>query len=111
MASAAVPISAGDVRLSEPAFWRQPAEAIDEAFAMLRREAPVSFQPEVAYPPVIEGGPGYWALSKYADITAVTKDEARFCNGRGITIWDWPPQLAQAFSHMLAQDDPEHTRL
>jgi methyl-branched lipid omega-hydroxylase len=111
VASTHVGISASDIKLSEPEFWRQPAQAIDDAFTVLRREAPISYHQEVAYPPVIEGGPGYWALTKYDDITVVTKDEDRFCNGQGITIWDWPPALAEAFSHMLAQDDPEHARL
>lgn len=105
------PPVADSPQLSDPAFWLQPDDTIDEAFAWLRREDPVSFQQEVSFPPVIEQGPGYWALSRYDDIVAVTRDAKTFCSGKGITVWDWPPDLAEAFSHMLAQDAPEHTRL
>lgn len=104
-------MTASAVRLSAPDFWDQDDRAIDDAFARLRREEPISFQREVSFPPVIEEGPGYWALTRYHDVVEVTRDRDRFCSGRGITVWDWPPDLAEAFSHMLAQDAPEHTRL
>ena len=35
----------------------------------LRREAPISFHEEVGLPVIgIDPGPGYWAITKYADI-------------------------------------------
>lgn len=52
-----------------------------------------------------------WALSCYDDIVTVTRDAKAFCSGRGITVRDWPPDLAEAFSHMLAQDAPARVRV
>lgn len=99
-----------DIWLSDPKFWNQPEAVIDGAFKTLRRDAPISFQEEVAQPPLIEKGPGYWALTRYEDIARVTRDAETFCHGQGITIWDWPEHFQQAFSHMLVQDDPDHGR-
>jgi cytochrome P450 len=57
-----------------------------DAFRVLRAEYPVSFQPE---PP---DGVGFWAVTKYRDIVAVSKDPQTFSSYRGGTnIKDYPP--------------------
>jgi hypothetical protein len=55
--------------------------------ACLRKEAPVHFFKETGsvWSPGVPRGPGYWALTKYADIVAVSKDPARFSSARGGT--------------------------
>ena len=47
-----------------------------DAFAMLRKHEPVRRQPEPA-------GPGYWALTRYEDIVAVSSDNTLFSSERG----------------------------
>jgi cytochrome P450 len=46
-----------------------------EAFTRLRRECPVYWNPET-------DGTGFWALTKYTDIVAVSKDPALFSSAR-----------------------------
>jgi cholest-4-en-3-one 26-monooxygenase len=77
-----------------------------EAFRVLRLEHPVSFQPE---PP---DGTGFWAVTKYQDVVAVSKDPQTFSSYRGGTnIKDYPPDnLAVIRMLMLNMDPPQHTK-
>ena len=104
-------LSVDQIHLSDPAFWRLPEEVIEGAFVTLRRERPVSFHDEIGHEPFITKGPGFWALSRYDDISQVSRDNETFIAGNGITIWDWPPELAASFSHMGNEDEPRHGRL
>ena len=104
-------MTVGEIDLSDPAFWRLPEEVIEGAFVTLRRERPMSFHRERALPPLIEEGPGYWAVTKYADIVAITKDTETFCHGKGTVIHDWPEAILEFFRHMQTEDDPRHARL
>jgi cholest-4-en-3-one 26-monooxygenase len=76
-----------------------------DAFAQLRREAPISWQPEPA-------GPGYWALMKYEDIVTVSSDNQMFSSWAGGTnIDDMPPDaMAMIRTLMLNMDPPMHTK-
>ncbi|MHB8684946.1 MAG: cytochrome P450 [Dehalococcoidia bacterium] len=75
-----------------------------DVFELLRREAPVYWHREA-------GGPGYWALTKYDDIVAVSTDSALFSSARmGTNIDDPPPDaLALLQTLMLNMDPPRHT--
>jgi len=77
-----------------------------DTFAWLRREAPVFFNPE-------PGGPGFWALTRYDDVVAVSRDPATFSSYVGSAMLDeQPPEaLMQQQMMMLNQDPPDHTRL
>jgi cholest-4-en-3-one 26-monooxygenase len=74
-----------------------------DAFRLLRKEAPVHFLKEPA-------GPGFWALTKFADVTAVSKDPGRFSSRAGGTnIQDYPPEdLSLIQMIMLNMDPPQH---
>jgi cholest-4-en-3-one 26-monooxygenase len=75
-----------------------------EAFARLRREAPVSFQPE-------RGGPGYWAVVRHADVVRVSKDPETFSSARGTNIFDPPAEdLPLVQSILINMDPPRHAR-
>ncbi|OBJ42485.1 hypothetical protein A5630_20800 [Mycolicibacterium mucogenicum] len=100
-----------EIRLSDPDLWRQPESVIEGAFATLRRERPVSFHEEIGHSPYIEKGPGYWAVTRYEDISLVSRDHENFRSSQGIVLWDWPPELAASFTHMGNEDEPRHTRL
>jgi methyl-branched lipid omega-hydroxylase len=104
-------LSLDEIRLSDPDVWRQPEEVIEGAFATLRRDRPVSFHEEIGHEPFIEKGRGFWAVTRYEDIARVSRDHDNFRTSDGIVVWDWPPELAAAFSHMGNEDEPRHTRL
>jgi cytochrome P450 len=73
-------------------------------FARLRREDPVSW--------VEEGdGQGFWALTKHADVSMVSRDHRRFTAARGIRIEQMSPDELEARRTMMEFDPPEHARL
>ncbi|GAA4833815.1 cytochrome P450 [Saccharopolyspora rosea] len=81
-------------------------------FAWLREHAPVSWQAEHAvgdWP----AGPGFWAVTRYADVVAVLKDPGAFSSWLGATqIRDPAPEdLPFVRRMMLNLDPPEHGKL
>jgi len=101
-----------EINLSDQFFWARPLEEREGAFATLRRERPISFHEE----PYIEGlpfprGPGYWALTRYADILEASRKPELFCSGKGANIGDLPPDFNEFFGSMINMDDPRHARL
>src|SRR3954466_1773946 len=94
-------------------FWDHPAEERDRAFAILRRDAPVSHhQPPANILEVEEVDErGYWAVVRYEDIRAVSRDPATFCSGQGTQFGDAPPEMLEASQSFLAMDAPRHTKL
>jgi methyl-branched lipid omega-hydroxylase len=100
-----------EIRLGDPDFWTRPEAEREGAFVTLRRERPVSFheEPEV---PMLGKGPGFWALTRHADVLEVSRNPEIYSSGRGgVNIIDQPPQLNEFFGSMIAMDDPRHTRL
>jgi cholest-4-en-3-one 26-monooxygenase len=82
------------------------AEAVPhEAFELLRRQAPVFRHPE-------PDGPGFWALTKHADVVHVSRDTATFSTERGGTFIDDQTEesLAQLRLSILNMDPPKHNR-
>lgn len=103
----------GDFDLGSLEFWDQPAEVRDRAFALLRRQAPVSHhQPPQDILGVTERDErGYWAIVRYEDIRSVSRDPATFCSGQGTQFGDAPPEMLEASQSFLAMDAPRHTKL
>lgn len=68
-------------------------------YARLRREAPAAWH----------DGPGYWVLSRHADVLRASRDPQTFCSRHGVLIseigtkYESPPT-------MMHTDPPEHTR-
>ena len=100
-----------DIRLGEPEFWMAPRPERERSFALLRRERPISFheEPEV---PLLGKGPGFWSLTRYADILEVSRNGQTFSSARGgVNMVDQPPDFAELFGSMIVMDDPRHARL
>ena len=78
-------IPAEDIDLSSIDFWAQPGEEREARFAALRRERPISFHEEFEPPPELPlpRGPGYWALTRHADVLAASRDARRVLLGQG----------------------------
>lgn len=79
-----------------------------EAFRALREQAPVFWNPEV-------DGPGYWVITRYADVVQISKQPRLFSNAAGGHYISYEsmgindPDAQNAFLHMLlAMDPPEH---
>jgi len=101
------------VDLGSLEFWGRSAEERDRYFARLRREAPISrHQP----PEDILGLPdqsrmSYWAIVRYEDVRALSRDPKTFCSGEGTQFADAPPEFLEASMSFLAMDAPRHTKL
>jgi cytochrome P450 len=103
-----VPIA--DINLGSWDFWALDDEIRDGAFATLRREAPVSHQPEFVRDGFTQGR-GHWAVARYDDVFHASRNPEIFSSAAGIVIGDQTPELAEYFGSMIAMDDPRHTRL
>ena len=106
-------LRADDVDLSDIEFWSRPLDEREAAFAALRRERPLAFFTE----PEIEGstiptGPGYYAVTRHADILEASRQPEIFSSASGATnIADMPPEFLEFFGSMINLDDPRHARL
>ncbi|MEX2207702.1 MAG: cytochrome P450 [Myxococcota bacterium] len=108
-----LPSSIADIHFDDPAFWSLPIEQREGAFALLRREQPMSFHQEFVPPPDIPlpRGPGYWSVTRHADVLTASRRSDLFCSGKGVQIPDLPAELSEFFGSMIAMDDPRHARL
>jgi cholest-4-en-3-one 26-monooxygenase len=77
-----------------------------EAFALLRREAPIYWHPGR------NGSSGFWVVSKYRDVMAVQLDSRTYSSARGGTILREfkSDELEANRAIMLNMDAPRHTR-
>jgi cytochrome P450 len=83
-----------------------------DTFRRMRDEAPVCWQDEHAvgsWP----AGPGFWAVTRYADVVAVLRDSRTYSSWLGATQIRDPDPADLPFIRrmMLNQDPPEHGRL
>ncbi|MGH7896592.1 MAG: cytochrome P450 [Candidatus Binatia bacterium] len=97
-------MSLSDVRLDDPDSFL--AGVPHHWFRLLRAEAPVFFQSE-------RNGPGFWCITKHADVERVSKDPATFSSARGGTNIHTPPAdaLERVRAIMLNIDPPMHVKL
>lgn len=105
-----VDVPRSEINLGSWQFWRQDDDVRDGAFAVLRRDDPISFHPAC----VLDGSPesaGHWAVTRYEDVFHASRHPDIFSSASGITIGDQTPELAEYFGSMIALDDPRHTRL
>ncbi|MGZ4695021.1 MAG: cytochrome P450, partial [Acidimicrobiales bacterium] len=96
------------LRWDDPEMWiGLDREAV---FAAMRADHPVLWcdEPEI---PGFGQGPGFWSLSRYADIMEVSRNPQRFVSGQGTNIPDMPMEIAEFFGSMINMDAPRHTRL
>jgi cytochrome P450 len=100
------------VDLSSRAFWTTTAAEREESFAVLRAERPVSWHRPVEDSLMPDpSDPGYWAVTRHADIVAVSRDSETFLSGKGVLFETVPEELLEASQSFLAMDPPRHTTL
>jgi cytochrome P450 len=95
-------------QLGRRSFWAQPLEARLDGFARLRAYAPVVFHAE-GRPG--DGRPGFWSVTRHADVEHVSRNPEVFSSARGFTMDDLPPAMLEVLGSMIALDDPRHLRL
>ena len=72
-------------------------------FDRLRREDPVSWWDE-------EEGRGFWALTRYQDVIAASRQPEIFSSARGIRLEDMDDEETEARRTLMEMDPPAHTR-
>ena len=92
-----------DIDLTDLDVWEERVPY--EWLALLRRDAPLHWQPE-------RDGRGFWAFTRYDDVLQVSKDWQTFSSELGGTsLQDLTPEEIQARKSMIDTDPPPHTRL
>lgn len=105
-------LALGDIDLSTFEFWELPGDQREGAFATLRDEDPIRFFAERVVPGIpLEPGPGYWSITRHADILEASRTPEIYSSARGATsIPDLPVELNEFFGGMINMDDPRHAR-
>lgn len=110
----------GDINLGDPDQLQQVGWPPHDYLAVLRREAPVSWNPAPDHP--IGGAAplhtGFWVLSKWADVDMASRDASRFSSWLGgPVLYDFPDDAPPGTPHtlegmrmgLMGKDHPEHT--
>ncbi|WP_156744009.1 cytochrome P450 [Mycobacterium sp. 1164985.4] len=98
--------SAADITSEE--FWGQPFDVRDETFARLRAADGLSWHPPL--PSMFElEEPGFWALTRRADIAYVSQHPELFTSAQGIALNPMPAEIQRFASFFLTMDPPQHT--
>ena len=100
-----------EIELGNIEQWMRPDR--EGIFAKLRAERPISFHEEPVPPPEmnIPQGPGFWALTRYADVMQVCRDPDSFHSAPTSTVGDMPVEIAEWLGSMINMDAPKHTKL
>jgi cytochrome P450 len=100
------------IDLSSRRFWSTSATEREETFAALRAERPVSWHPPVEDALMHDpNDPGFWAVTRHADIVTISRDSDVFLSGKGVLFENVPEELLEASQSFLAMDAPRHTTL
>lgn len=83
--------------LTDPEFYAGDPHPL---FTRLRDDAPLVWNED----------PGFWAVSRHADVLEVSGDPITYCSRRGILLQDIGADLPEIPGAMLYIDPPEHTR-
>ncbi len=89
-------------------FWSQPFAQRDETFARLRTGDGLTWHaPFPSLFPMEE--PGYWALTRRADIAYVSQHPELFTSERGVALDPMPAEVQRFASFFLTMDPPQHS--
>lgn len=99
-------IASADLERIDLADHDRYAHAVPYAdFDRLRREDPVHWHPE-------QSGSGFWAVTKYHDVVAVSGDTATYSSEAGaVALEDLDADAIRARKSMIDTDPPRHAQL
>ena len=89
-------------------FWAQTFDERDQVFAQLRGLDGLSWhRPLSSLFDITE--PGFWALTRRADVTYVSQHPELFTSTQGVALDPMPAEVQRMASFFLTMDPPEHT--
>ncbi len=89
-------------------FWSRPFAERDEVFAQLRASDGLTWhRPFESLFPMEE--PGFWALTRRADIAFVSQHPELFTSAEGVALSPMPAEIQRFASFFLSMDPPQHT--
>ncbi len=100
-----------EIDLSDFEFWTRPPAEREGAFLTLREQDPIRFFAEPEMTQLAPPGPGYYSLTRHADVLEASKQPALFCSGSGTNIPDMPQEFREFLGSMINMDDPRHARM
>ncbi len=89
-------------------FWSQPFAVREQTFAQLRAGSGLTWHR--SFPslfPMEE--PGFWALTRRADIAYVSQHPELFTSQQGVALDPMPAEVQRIASFFLSMDPPQHT--
>jgi len=108
-------LSVDQIDLNDMAFWMRPYAEREGAFLTLRNERPIAYfpEPEMEESPIpLPVGNGYFAITRHADVSEISRKPELFCSSKGATsVLVLPDEMVEYFSGMINTDNPRHARL
>ncbi|HLI37578.1 MAG TPA: cytochrome P450 [Streptosporangiaceae bacterium] len=102
-------MTAGNLSFTDPEFWQLPLSARMAHFAELREQGP--FTRAKVTDPLTGEDVEFHAVTRYAEVTEISRRPQDFCSGRGSTaIADIPEDAMEFFGSFIVMDDPRHAR-
>ncbi|MDT5257898.1 MAG: hypothetical protein QOD10_2978, partial [Mycobacterium sp.] len=89
-------------------FWEQPFDVRDRTFAELRAAEGLTWQRSLPSLFDLEE-PGFWALTRRADIVHVSTHPELFTSAQGVGLSPMPAEIQRFASFFLTMDPPQHT--
>jgi cytochrome P450 len=93
----------GSIDLTDLDVWERAVPY--DAFARLRREAPVAWFDEAS------PNHGFWSVHRYATIVDISRDTARFSSATGVSFEEPTDDDMAARRTIIDMDPPAHTKL
>ena len=89
-------------------FWSRTFDGRDEIFAQLRADEGLSWHRPFDSLFGMEE-PGFWALTRRADIAYVSQHPELFTSAQGVALNPMPAEIQRFASFFLSMDPPQHT--
>jgi cytochrome P450 len=99
-----------DIDLSSLEFWQAPLTERAAAFAALRAKEGLHFNAEPEAAAGLPQGPGFYSLTRHAEVVEASRRPELFCSGKGTNILDMAAEFLEFFGSMINLDDPRHSR-
>jgi methyl-branched lipid omega-hydroxylase len=102
-------VTTAGLSIVDAEFWRRPLAERMVHFAELREQGP--FVQASTLDPLVGEDIHFSAVTRYQEVTEISRRPADFCSGRGSTaITDLPADALEFFSSFIVMDDPRHAR-
>lgn len=95
--------------IADPLFWQLPLSERMRQFSAVREQGP--FVKVTTLDPLTMEDLPFYAVTRMAEVTEISRRPLDFCSGRGSTsIPDLPAEAMEFFGSFIVMDDPRHAR-